>query len=46
MGLLKLKPVNITSRTLREQLNPRLEKNETVMVEWQKGLDPKIEYQM
>lgn len=46
MGLLKLKPVNIRSRTVRECINPRLEKTETVMVECKKGLNPKIECQM
>ncbi|TNN81219.1 hypothetical protein EYF80_008553 [Liparis tanakae] len=37
MGLLKLQPVNIRSRTLRLRTNPRLEKTEMVMVEWRKG---------
>lgn len=41
MGLLKLKPVNVSSRTFRERITPRLVKTETVMVVWREGLNPK-----
>lgn len=43
-GLLKLKPVNVRRRTLKERINQELEKTAKVMVELRKGLDP--EYQM
>lgn len=46
MGLLKLKPVSIRSRTLREWMNPRLEQTDAVMVERRKGSNPKTESQM
>lgn len=46
MGLLELKPVNIRRTAFRARINPRLEKTETVMVEWRNSLNPKIEYQM